>query len=208
MTFANPLYGQLRGDAEEFAPAKAAFQTWGTTPDAANARHYMTSAVGMDREGSLWGAFHAGWTAHAQAAIVTFEVDTAAVRELVECIASPGVAMVLAERARQVREEQFSAEHDDRYIEGELGLAAACYIAHPRIASDSRLAFVQGVLIPELWPWDRQWWKPGGKTLADYERRLVKGLALGIAELERLQRLDRVAAERVEGKPDAAGAGF
>lgn len=104
--------------------------------------------------------------------------------------ADPGQAAddVLFERSRQVEQERFTPAHDDMEHSGrELGRAAACYMAHPD------LDMVPPVLIPAgypaLWPWSPDWWKPGGDDLASYRRRLVKGAALAIAEIERVDRL-------------------
>lgn len=87
---------------------------------------------------------------------------------------------VLAERARQMNEEGFTPAHDDQYEPGTLATAAGCYGiwgwgdsgAHSTPGDD-----------PKPWPWDRKWWKP-----SNLRRHCVKGAALYIAEIERIDR--------------------
>lgn len=91
-----------------------------------------------------------------------------------EARAKDGVALIVAERKRQVEVEGWTPEHDDEHGEGYLALAAAVYALPP----DSRDDDLMG-----LWPWDRSWWKPGDRI-----RELVKAGALIAAEIDRLQR--------------------
>lgn len=87
---------------------------------------------------------------------------------------SSAVSDVLAERRRQVTSEGYTPERDDRYTDGELGVAAACYI----------MADVEpGADVPELWPWPAEYWKP-----TNLRRDLVKAGALILADIERLDR--------------------
>lgn len=86
---------------------------------------------------------------------------------------SSAVSDVLAERRRQVTSEGYTHEQDDRYTDGELREAAACYL----------VAEVSPGLVPELWPWPAKYWKP---TIL--RRDLVKAGALILAEIERLDR--------------------
>lgn len=87
-----------------------------------------------------------------------------------------GVALIAAERQRQIESEGWTPEHDDEHGDGEIAAAAACY-ASP---AWSRMRSHQP---PLLWPWDEQWWKPGDRI-----RELVKAGALIAAEIDRLQR--------------------
>lgn len=88
--------------------------------------------------------------------------------------ASSALRDVIAERHRQISAEGFTPEQDDRYTDGELGVAAACYI----------MADVEpGSDVPELWPWSVEYWKP-----TNLRRDLVKAGALILAEIERLDR--------------------
>lgn len=75
------------------------------------------------------------------------------------------------ERERQVTEEGWSEAHDDGHTDNELALAAACY----------------AIGNAALWPWSLSWWKPAGRR-----RDLVKAAALIIAEIERLDRAEKV----------------
>lgn len=93
---------------------------------------------------------------------------------------------VLAERQRQITHEGWSAEHDDEHRSGELALAGACY-AMEHMALDIPDPHRKGASISigavQLWPWDREWWKP-----VDRRRNLIKATALIIAEGERFDR--------------------
>lgn len=82
---------------------------------------------------------------------------------------------IKAERQRQINMEGWTAAHDDRHDEGDLALAALCYV----YAS----IFDPGDFPDRYWPWDRKWWKPG-----DNRRNLVKAGALIIAEIQRMDR--------------------
>ena len=88
---------------------------------------------------------------------------------------------IVAERVRQVVKEGWLPEHDDQHAGGELAAAAACY-CHPEPCMDD----TRGV--PFSWPWVRRWWKP-----TDRRRDLVKAGALILAEIERLDRIEREA---------------
>lgn len=81
---------------------------------------------------------------------------------------------VIAERIRQITVEGFTPEHDDRYQNGDLADAGACYAIYSGMKS-----------APPFWPWNTSWWKP-----KDRRRDLVRATALLIAEGERLDRKD------------------
>lgn len=89
---------------------------------------------------------------------------------------------VLAERRRQVSEEWWTPQHDDKHTEGEIARAGACY-AYMAGAGDDGRRHVLATGVPYLWPWSREWWKP-----TDRRRDLVKAGALILAEIERLDR--------------------
>jgi len=86
-------------------------------------------------------------------------------------IESPGVAMVADERQRQISDEGYTPEHDDRHDREELARAAAAYAVptHP-------------------WPWhsdgDRR-----SRHAGDRLRQLAIAGALIAAEIDRLLRL-------------------
>ncbi|WP_430228062.1 hypothetical protein [Paraburkholderia tropica] len=99
---------------------------------------------------------------------------------------------VLAEHARQISVEGFTPEHDDKYTNGELPRAAACY-AH---AAGSWMEIRRSM--PAEWPWARDWWKPGTPR-----RMLEKAAAMIISEMERIDRAAREA--EIERSGSAGG---
>lgn len=111
----------------------------------------------------------------------------ALLRELRDMLAAaPGTEVpqawldVQAERRRQVEAEGWTPEHDDEHSHGQMARAAACYaLAGSSAPSDGTAA----LLVSLAWPWDEQWWKP-----TSARRDLVKACALGLAEIERLDR--------------------
>ncbi len=79
---------------------------------------------------------------------------------------------VLAERARQIAGEHWTAAHDDTEHDLEqLAAAAVCY--------------VEPVLVDKYWPWGPEYWKPKARR-----RNLVRAGALILAEIERLDRIN------------------
>lgn len=80
---------------------------------------------------------------------------------------SGGAEMIAAERQRQIEAENWTPEHDDRHLPGDLASAGAAYALND----------------DEFWPWP-DWWNPGD----DDVRRLVKAGALIAAEIDRLLR--------------------
>lgn len=88
---------------------------------------------------------------------------------------SPGMLAAIAERFRQIDAEGWDDSHDDRHEKSELARAGACYLIHAGTVSRTP---------PHDWPWEGDWWKPSG-----IRRDLVRGIALGIAELDRFDRM-------------------
>lgn len=88
---------------------------------------------------------------------------------------SKAIEDIAAERARQVSQEGWTPEHDDKHGNGQMAEAAACYI----LGDDNSLFD-----FPCIWPWHKSWWKPTNRR-----RNLVKAGALIAAEIERLDRL-------------------
>lgn len=86
---------------------------------------------------------------------------------------SKAIDDVLAERARQVSEEGFKPEMDDQYTKMELPWAALSYI-NPNMAHI-------------FWPFKQSWFKLNEKSP---RRNYVKAVALLIAEIERLDRIE------------------
>jgi hypothetical protein len=100
-----------------------------------------------------------------------------------ETTINTGVELIAAERKRQIEQEGWMPEHDDEHEEGELAFAGAAY------AHFVGMTLIAGVelgahWIPEMWPFDREWWKPSPDPI----RNLVKAGALIAAEIDRLQR--------------------
>lgn len=102
-------------------------------------------------------------------------------------IGRAGVGLIAAERLRQEHQEGWTPEHDDEHKQGQLTIAAACYL----MAHDSTFT-------RKAWPWDLKWWKP--KT---YEQNLVRAGALIAAELDRLHRERLAAAAQTPSEPSS-----
>ncbi|EGJ5833705.1 ead/Ea22-like family protein [Salmonella enterica] len=98
---------------------------------------------------------------------------------------NPAILDVIAERQRQQSVEGWTPEHDDEHCNGELAMAAVCYI------NDTGTVNRNGGK-PWGWPWDASWWKPDTRR-----RNLVKAGALILAEIERI---DRAAGIKVKGE--------
>lgn len=92
---------------------------------------------------------------------------------------SKAIKSVIADRQRQIEEEGFTCRHDDKYPEGTLSTAGACYAANAfdRTKKNSGPPF--------SWPWPKKWWRPKSPR-----RNLVRAAALIIAEIERFDRQD------------------
>lgn len=107
-----------------------------------------------------------------------------------------GIELITKERQRQIDVEEWTSEHDDEYINGELASAGACY-AMPRKEREKyqSVSFIKGsvgalkVWYPRWWPWKVFWWKP---TPDDRIRELTKAGALILAEIDRLQRIKAI----------------
>ena len=95
---------------------------------------------------------------------------------------------IIAERQRQISEKGWTPEHDDKYNDFHLALAAACYAQN---VADYATEYYQphssidwtDAPEPEAWPWSPVWWKPSNPR-----RDLVKAGALILAEIERMDR--------------------
>lgn len=87
---------------------------------------------------------------------------------------------VIAERERQISQEGWTPEHDDKQIDCQLAAAAACYAVCGDTPGQVNKLNYDGV---RLWPWANWWWKP-----TTYRRNLVKAAALLLAEIDRIDR--------------------
>jgi hypothetical protein len=114
---------------------------------------------------------------------------------------------VLAERERQTSAEGFTPGRDDNYVLGELGLAAALYAipyeakvaGEPLIEQEDHIGLDMALEIACRWKI---------KPEPDVRRRKVKGAALLLAEIERLDRAEIALTDRqLRDKIVAAGGG-
>ena len=115
--------------------------------------------------------FKKGWLAKAQAVPEGFVIKD-----------------VINERQRQINQEFYSTENDDEYKQNELLRAAVCYaenVVRRGWVFDSNFGpdVYQEEEVPDLWPWDIDFWKPKNPR-----RDLVRAAALLIAEIERIDR--------------------
>lgn len=96
---------------------------------------------------------------------------------------------VIAERERQVNDEFWTPEHDDMSTRHQLSGAATSYARHvyarawifPTSPENYRSEDA-----PYFWPWDEESWKPKSPR-----QDLVRAAALIIAEIERLDRIQK-----------------
>jgi hypothetical protein len=95
-----------------------------------------------------------------------------------------GVELIAAERKRQIEEEGFTAEYDDQYSMNELARLAAGYA----IPSDEReLLQGKGIFRYFLSSNEMEWQATPGNRI----RELTKAGALIVAEIDRLQRVQK-----------------
>jgi hypothetical protein len=92
-----------------------------------------------------------------------------------------GIALIEQERLRQIEEEHWLPEWDDKHTSGQLADAASCYA---KIAA--MMAYPAPIPLdpPSSWPWAVEWWRPS----SDPKRNLAKAGALIAAEIDRIQR--------------------
>ena len=117
---------------------------------------------------------------------------------------SGGVALIAAERERQVKVEGWSANHDDQHRAGGLVMAAICYAAPKRIFV-RRVGRNDAISFEDPWPWEGGDKRMKTKAIIDSKRfgeipdpkdytaeerldMLVKAGALIAAEIDRLLR--------------------
>lgn len=85
--------------------------------------------------------------------------------------------LIQRERQRQIDQEGWSKEHDDKHTKCELKAAGDCYYEYA-MNND-----YEDKVIPRWWPWQKKWWKPKNQV-----QDFMKAGALYIAEMERLER--------------------
>jgi hypothetical protein len=86
-----------------------------------------------------------------------------------------GVALVSAERGRQIAVKGWMPDHDDAHTTRELAYAGDAYLQHYLCPS---------LTVPTIWPWDDDAWNPKPDQL----RNLVRAGALICAEIDRVIR--------------------
>lgn len=97
------------------------------------------------------------------------------------CLTKTGSQAIADERQRQLTQEGWTSEHDDKHADGELEKAAACY------ALGMKLPLSSGGF--QLWPWEEFWWKPSDDKLVN----LAKAGALIAAAYDREVRARKAA---------------
>jgi hypothetical protein len=100
---------------------------------------------------------------------------------------SKAIDDVVSERLRQIESEGFTAEHDDQHQNWELARAGACYATVATYKEKTRKDAAKRTFAPGTWPWALAWWKP-----RDRRRDLVRAAALIIAQIEVMDRADRL----------------
>ena len=92
---------------------------------------------------------------------------------------SPGAAIALRERVRQIEEKGYTKKHDSAWKSGQLLRAAECYF----LTDEQRRRMTpNGANAPGKWPFISETFKPTGDRLLD----LSKGVAMAIAEMDRI----------------------
>jgi hypothetical protein len=99
-----------------------------------------------------------------------------------------GIALIAAERQRQLSVKGWTSDHDDLHRDGSMAMAAACYAVLSRGLAVG-LTFEEAAEVAfgaddENWPWGAPWWKPSHNQI----RNLEKAGALIAAEIDRLLR--------------------
>lgn len=121
--------------------------------------------------------------------------------QMKEVLMKSGVELIMDERKRQIEEEGWTAEHDDRHGDGKLSLAACCY-AMP-VPLFEKVETSSKFLFQDPWPWDMSYdkrhrckasdrgvrAKPYEYTPGERMDLLVKAGALIAAEIDRINRL-------------------
>jgi hypothetical protein len=117
-----------------------------------------------------------------------------------------GLDKIAEERQRQIEEEGWTPEHDDKHESGAMALAAACFATPVKLYQRNDTAV--GLTFTDPWPWEMKWDKrlifgsnrdnpgnvrPHPQTYNDAERieLLTKAGALIAAEIDRLLRKKR-----------------
>jgi len=102
-----------------------------------------------------------------------------------------GVARIAAERRRHVDVEGWTPEHDARHDNFDLAAAASAYSYFASLTDVRRNSLRARQhpddRVPNAWPWDTSWWKPGADNTSSARiRELEKAGSLNAAEIDRL----------------------
>lgn len=100
---------------------------------------------------------------------------------------SPALKQIADERLRQIEQEGYSPDMDDAYTNEQLAGAATAY-AIPAIWRSLVSYDPHGTAAPAFWPWHETAFKPSPDNR---KRELIKAAALLLAEIERLERLEK-----------------
>lgn len=93
-----------------------------------------------------------------------------------------GIEIIADERRRQIEVKGWTTEHDVQHTNNELGRAAACYAAMPINIYEHDI-ILDGHAFVELWPFDKEYYKPCPENRI---HELAKAGALIAAEIDRL----------------------
>lgn len=93
---------------------------------------------------------------------------------------NPGMAMIARERLRHFAELDYTPQHDDEHVGGELWNAAHAYLSTIGSYDMGETAATIAKDPPDYWPWAAEDWKPKG-AIED----LTRAGALIAAELTR-----------------------
>ena len=95
------------------------------------------------------------------------------------------VFLISIERQRQINEEGYSIEHDDKHVNGELANFACCYALEPMGGDASNMV---KTLNPEGWELKFSCNENTDDNIDGRIKDLIKAGALIAAEIERLDR--------------------
>jgi len=98
-----------------------------------------------------------------------------------------GAELIAIERERQIKEEGWTSQHDDRMYANThcLSMAAASYALPDHLRYDPKGSTMPTIGNQYLWPWESKWFKPSPE---DRIKELTKAGALIAAEIDLLIR--------------------
>lgn len=90
---------------------------------------------------------------------------------------------VLLERQRQIITHRYDQEHDDAHDWGELAVAAVVYV-DASLTNSKGKCYLSAKQLQKRWPWDSRF-----KAASSRRSNLLKAVAMLVAEIERLDRV-------------------